>query len=489
MVTLTHPTQLAPYLADASNLSGGFAEGAALPTSEREVSDFLREACRTRTPVTVAGYGCGLVGGRIPFGGWVLSTERLNAIAAIRRAPDGAWVALVQPGVPLSRLQEAAQDHGLFYPPDPTEGQAFVGGTISTNASGARSFRYGTTRRHVRALRLVLPSGETLALRRGRFRARGERLDLETEQGRRITVPLPRYRMPATKHAAGYFAKPGLDAVDLFIGAEGTLGVVTQAELALLPMPEAVVSFVAFFPSEERAWRAAIHIRALSKRRSGRLHARAIEYLDARSLALLRPGSPQLPVRARAALYVEQETTASAAGTALSRWSRRVAACGGLRDAWWTATNPEERRALNALRRALPLAVNEQRRRAGQPKIGTDMAVPDGRLLELLRAYRRTLDRLGQPYCVFGHIGDNHLHANIMPRTPAELTQAREAYARLVAKAIALGGTLSAEHGVGKLKRAFLGWLFSEGDLAQMRRVKEALDPHWLLGQGNIFER
>jgi D-lactate dehydrogenase (cytochrome) len=144
---------------------------------------------------------------------------------------------------------------------------------------------------------------------------------------------------------------------------------------------------------------------------------------------------------------------------------------------------------MKAFRRAVPLAVNAQRRQAGQPKLSTDMAVPDARLLDLLRAYRRTLDRLGEPFCVFGHIGDNHLHANLMPRTPAELARAREAYAHLLARAVALGGTISAEHGIGKLKRAFLRLMFSRRDLAQMRALKAALDPLWILGQGNLFER
>ncbi len=488
MIRVTDPGRCQPYCTDASNLPGGSADGIVLPASESEVVEFLREAYEHRVPVTVAGHGSGLVGGRIPFGGWVLSTERLCRLRMIR-VDATHRVAVVEPGVPLGRLQDAAQSAGLIYPPDPTERDAFVGGSVSTNASGACSFKYGTTRRYVRALRAVLPDGQTLALTRGVYRAKRRRLVLETEQGRRIHVLLPSYRMPGTKHAAGYFVTPGLDAVDLFVGSEGTLGVVTQVTVELRPAPEHLCSFVAFFSTEEAAWGFAIAARRLSRQKPAMLEARAIEYLDRYSLELLRPDHPQIPAQAQSAIYIEQESTGQRVSAHLERWRRFVADYRGMDDRMWVASTREEQAKLKALRRALPLAIKEQLRRNGRPKVGTDMAVPDRQLLPFMRAYRRVLDRLGQPYCLFGHIGDNHLHANIMPRSETELFDARKACVALVKRAVALGGTLSAEHGVGKLKRTFLGLLYSRRELYEMRQVKAALDPHWILGQGNIFER
>jgi D-lactate dehydrogenase (cytochrome) len=483
---LTDPSKVSAYLTDASNLAGGHAEGVVVPESEREVAAFLRQAHDRRWPVTVAGCGCGVVGGRVPFGGWVLSTERLARLEGPTKRAD-AWTAVGQPGLPLSRLQEAVAAKGLMYGPDPTEGTAFLGGTVSTNASGARSFKYGVTRRHVRALRVVLADGRVLALRRGQARARRGRLTLTTTDGGRLLVPVPSYRQPSTKHVAGYFAQPNLDAVDLFVGAEGTLGVITEIELALLPAPEAVLGLIAFFPTEEASWQFAIRARQLARRRS-RLAPRAIEYLDRESLALTRPSHPDMPPAAKAAIYLEHEARREDTEARLAEWRREVTAAEGF-EQLWTARTPEEHAAFKAFRRALPVAVNAQRRASGQPKVGTDMAVPDAKLLELLRLTRKLLDRLGQPYCVFGHIGDNHFHANIMPRTPAELAKARDAHQQLVTSAIALGGTFSAEHGVGKLKRHFLGLLYGRRDVDQMRAVKEALDPNWILGVGNIFER
>lgn len=490
MRTLTDPSSIEPYLTDASNLSGGFADGVVIPDSERDVIRFLQEAYDRRWPVTVAGHGSGLVGGRIPYGGWVLSTERLNRINAIRADGSDSGRAVAQPGVPLGELQAAAASRGLFYPPDPTEREAFLGGTVSTNASGSRSFKYGPTRTYVEALRVVLADGRALALRRGRCRARSACLELEAESGERITVPLPSYRMPGTtKHVAGYFATPGLDAVDLFVGAEGTLGVVTQVELRLRRPPEAVLGAIAFFGSEEGAWRFAMASRARARRGAGALTARALEYFDHGSLALLRGRYPEIPAPARAAIYFEEESTETALTDRLSGWRRETADHGGFDQSLWEAATPEGHERFKAFRRALPLAVNEQRRGSGQPKVGTDMAVPDAQLTELLLAYRAELEGLGLPYCIFGHIGDNHLHANILPRTEEELRKARETYGRLVAKAVALGGTLSAEHGVGKLKRAFLGLLYPPEAIENMRRVKASLDPRWILGQGTLFER
>jgi D-lactate dehydrogenase (cytochrome) len=197
--------------------------------------------------VTVSGAGTGTVGGRVAFGGIVLATDKLNRIEQVVHEERGGF-AVVEAGVILSDLQRAVDQEGLLYPPDPTERGCFVGGNVATNASGARTFKYGPTRNYIRRLKVVLASGEVLDLRRGEVRADGQgRIRL----GKAIEVKLPDYRMPATrKNATGYFVAPEMDAVDLFIGSEGTLGVICEVEVKLLPKPEGLLSGVVFFLDE-----------------------------------------------------------------------------------------------------------------------------------------------------------------------------------------------------------------------------------------------
>src|SRR5688500_6647340 len=214
-----------------------------IPETVEEVSDVLAEANRDRTPVTVSGAGTGTVGGRVPFGGVVLATDRLNRIKTI-----GHGHGVAEAGVMLSDFQRAVESEGLLYPPDPTERGAFLGGTVATNASGARTFKYGPTRNYIAGLKVVLASGEVLDLRRGEVLADSQgRLQV----GRSIELELPQLQMPATrKNATGYFIAPEMEAIAVFIGSEGTLGVICEITAKLLPKPEGLLSGVVFFARE-----------------------------------------------------------------------------------------------------------------------------------------------------------------------------------------------------------------------------------------------
>src|SRR5215207_3384589 len=239
----SNPDETQSFLTDASFIRDGYADRVVLPESIEEVSEILTSANRDRVPVTVSGAGTGTVGGRVAFGGIVLATDKLNRIRCITHQH-----AVVEAGVILSDLQRAVDHDGLLYPPDPTERGCYVGGTIATNASGARTFKYGPTRNYVRRLKVALATGDVLDLRRGEIRADGEgRLRVPLGGGRSIEARLPTFEMPPTrKHAAGYYVEKGMDLVDLFVGSEGTLGVVTEAEVSLLPQPEGVLAGVVF---------------------------------------------------------------------------------------------------------------------------------------------------------------------------------------------------------------------------------------------------
>src|SRR5687767_13741597 len=252
MLVKSQPDEIQNYLSDASYVLGGNAERLVVPETAEEVADILAEANRTNTPVTVSGAGTGTVAGRVPFGGIVIATDKLNHIKGVVRDENGGH-AVAEAGVRLIDLQRRVESEGLLYPPDPTERTCFLGGTIATNAYGSRTFKYGPTRNYVERLKIALATGDVIDLRRGELRAQSDgQVTIPLSSGRMIDANLPTYQMPnVRKHASGYFAAPGMDVIDLFIGSEGTLGVIAEAEVRLLPKPEGLLSGVVFFDAEE----------------------------------------------------------------------------------------------------------------------------------------------------------------------------------------------------------------------------------------------
>jgi D-lactate dehydrogenase (cytochrome) len=513
MLVKTEQDEIQSFLADSSNMAGGRAARVVIPENSEEVAAALARASEERTPVTVAGAGTGIVGGRVPLGGVVLSTERLNRIGEIVRE-DGGGRAMVGAGVVLADFQREVRARGLLYPPDPTESSCFVGGTVATNASGARTFKYGPTRRYVRRLKVALAGGDLLDIRRGEIFADSEgRISVPLAGGRSIEARLPSYTMPATrKHAAGYFVAPGMDLIDLFVGSEGTLGVVTEAEVSLLPQPEGVLAGVVFFKQEEDLLAFVREVRSRSLRtRAGEtrehdekvargeelsfdecfipvgIDARALEYFDTESLKFLRERYPLVPLGAAGAVFFEQETTASTEENLLTAWYALLQQHNAMLQDSWFGTNLHDRAEMRAFRHALPVMVNEWLARHGQRKVSTDMAVPDEAFPQMLDFYKQALRAGRLQYVIFGHVGDNHVHVNILPRDDVEQLAAREIYMRFIRRAVSYGGTISAEHGVGKIKREYLRELYGDAALREMAELKRAFDPACVLGRGNIF--
>src|SRR6185369_6969888 len=476
MQTKTGQDEIQTFLSDASFIREGYADRVVLPESVEEVSETLAAANRDRVPVTVSGAGTGTVGGRVAFGGIVLATDKLNRIKQIVHEERGGF-AVVEAGVILSDLQRAVDQEGLLYPPDPTERGCFVGGNVATNASGARTFKYGPTRNYVRQLKVVLASGEILDLRRGEIHADSEgRMRI----GQSIELKLPEYHMPATrKNATGYFVAPGMDAIDLFIGSEGTLGVVCEIEVKLLPKPSGLLSGVVFFANEA-------DVLALVRDVRQHVDARAVEFFDTESLEFLRAKYPAIPTDAAGAIFFEQETNESNEEAVLNQWLTLLDHHHAMPDSWF-ATNEQDQAKLREFRHQLPVLMNEWFSHYKQRKVSTDMAVPDEAFAGLFHLYKTTLQSSGLRYTIFGHIGDNHVHVNILPRDEPEAARARELYVEFLKYAASAGGTLSAEHGVGKLKRDYLRLFYSDEQLRQMASLKNALDPNGILGRGNIF--
>jgi FAD/FMN-containing dehydrogenase len=455
------PPDITRYLEDASGYRG-HADAVRIPGTEEELAGILREAFAERIPITVAGAGTGLAGGRVPHGGWVLSLEKFRRLEISRgKAITGA-------GVTLTELQAAAAATAQFFPPDPTEYSASVGGAIAANASGSRSFLYGDTRRHVFGVRVALMGGSVLDL------PRGVPIDFEVP-----ALPLPQ----STKHSAGYRLAPGMDWVDLFAGSEGTLGIVTEATLNLLPLPIQVLAGVVFFRGDESALAAVEGWRSVPG-------LRMLEYMDAGSLRLLRSRFPEIPGGAAAALLIEQELSPEpiAQDDELDAWLDRLAQSDAFAAESWFGIEDRDRERFRRFRHALPEAVNQTVRQRGFLKLGSDYAVPLRQNGAMLAFYREVLSQEWPgEYVIFGHIGDAHVHLNLLPGSAEEFVKGQRLMLEFAREAVRLGGTVGAEHGLGKRKAHLLAIQYQKADIDAMKAVKQRLDPLWLLGQGTLF--
>jgi D-lactate dehydrogenase (cytochrome) len=276
-----------------------------------------------------------------------------------------------------------------------------------------------------------------------------------------------------------------MDWIDLFIGSDGTLGIVTRSKLKLLPRPAGFISGVIFFDTEEACWRLVEILRAFAK--NGLIDPCSLEYFDGCSLSRLKKKYPDIPQRGKAALFFEQDVSRGRDYDALlEAWHEFLGREDVLLEDSWFARDARDIRYFHEFRHDLPLMLNEENSRLGRVKIGTDMAVDDAHFISMMNFYKRQLDLSGIDYVVFGHIGDNHLHVNLLPEN--ELTaRAHALYQTLVDRILQWQGTVSAEHGIGKLKKNYFAQMVGKPGLEELRRVKRALDPAWILGVGNIL--
>jgi D-lactate dehydrogenase (cytochrome) len=497
-------------LYDESRFTSGIPEKVFFPQNQDDLLLVMRDCARGKTPVTVIGGKTGIAGGSVPIEGCTaICFSDMNRILSVSKAPDGSPMLLCEPGITLEKIA-AFLEHpqswsypvsgiGLlearqwFYPPDPTEMTAQLGGTVATNASGARSFRFGPTRAYVESLSLVFANNDTLSLRRGGCREHNGVFSFTTDQGNSFTIKAPTYRIPATKNASGYYASNNMDIIDLFIGSEGTLGIFFGIGVKVTPKP-LFAAGLSFFPSRNAAFGFASFLRDQAR-------VLAIEYFDQSALAFLESAKkdlpfdlPDIPPDRKNAVYWEYGGENSGQfEEQMDKWEETLAEHGSSFENTWSGFEPEEMERLKSIRHGIPEAINSAiaRYKRGCPdirKISTDTAIPAqefGRVFDLSIA---KVAASGLEHAVFGHLGDYHLHINLVPRNPEELAKAKKLYEELMGLAVSAGGTVSAEHGIGKLKTAYLKMMYGEKAIAEMTAIKTVLDPHWLLNRGNLFD-
>jgi len=447
------------YSEDASGLVG-LPDAVARPATEEEVVEIVRHCHAHRIPVTPQGLRSSMVGGAVALGGVAMNLERMTRVIDI---DPGSRTAILEPGLNLGEFKRSLAGMGLFYPPDPTsEEECTVGGSVMTNASGARTYRYGSTRPYVRAVRIVLGDG-------------------------RVTEVL---RSRAGKNAAGYFGFQ--NPVDLLVGSEGTLGIVTRVSLELSPAPPGFFAGMAFFRTVSDAL--AFVLAADQARRAGRIQPRCLELLDEGSLDLIRPeaGRLRIPESARAAIFFEQECEPGREDRGLEGWYALLEEARAASDDTIVAASEAGQTELRRLRHALPVTMNDRGQRARQTggfKLSTDWAVPlDAMPRTVEDATRIVQETFGGFFIRYGHVGNGHPHFDLLAEDPESVKRAREATHRVALLAVERGGTVTAEHGVGKIKREYLRYQYPDWVLSGMRAVKHALDPAGILAPGNIFE-
>ncbi len=523
---ITDPSILEAYLEDASGGAPGQAAGLLRPTDTSEIAAFLAATSGRGITILPQAARSSLTAGAIPGGDVVISVEAMDEIGPLRESGRSAHVS-VGPGVRLCDLQRELASRGWYYPPVPTYQQAMVAGTVATNAGGAASFKYGVTRDWVRGLSIVLFNGDVLEIERGECRAgRGEQLCIELSDGRELRAVVPDYELPPLKKiSAGYFSSDPLDLVDLFIGSEGTLGVIAAATLELVPLPPAEMTALAFVSSLDGAIALGSDLRAAALAARQRADGyspdvRAIELLDGRALELLRRHGEDrklrvnVPPDAGAALLLETEfgetLTNEAAQASLERFLAGAADPGdgplirlfdiierhGALDELELAFPEDHARAgaLREFREAVPRRVNEilaERRRVapGVKKVGGDLIVPFSQVGEILDCVEREFSARQLEFAVWGHLSDGNLHPNALPRDADETRRGLEALLRLGDEATRRGGCPLSEHGVGRnpVKQELMQRFHGTAAIASMRAIKAALDPEARFAPGVLF--
>jgi FAD/FMN-containing dehydrogenase len=425
----------------------------ARPESVDDVIELVKKARTDRIAMTCAGAQTSTTGASITDRGILLSLRALNHVGEIDQQ---LRTVRVSPGALIGDIKRAVAASGLLFAPDPTsEEESTIGGAIACNASGARTFKYGATRRHVRAIKVVMASGEMMEFRRS---------DLE-------------------KNTVGYaFAH---DPIDWFIGSEGTLGIIVEAELGLLPLPRRVVGLAAMFLTESQGLEFVV-----ASRETRSVSPRCIEYFDDRALEIARSTAPGvIPPDAGAMVYVEEEIDDDL-DASLARWLELIESVAT--DFEPVVFEGESRlREARRLRHSIPSAMNERggkHREAGGRKVGTDWAVPYRKLETAIQAARSFAAERGvERPVIYGHAGNGHPHQNFIARDESELRTIEQVVEITLTHILTLGGTVAAEHGIGKIKRRWLPLQMNQLQISMMTAVKRELDPLGILAPGNIL--
>ncbi|MCK5684799.1 FAD-binding oxidoreductase [bacterium] len=497
------------YTVDESKMQGSAPDRIYFPTNTLETAAAMIEIANRKENITISGARTGISGGAVN-----VTSENIISLEKIIFIPEiiwyktkNSWSIKAGAGTTLEELRKTLINKDyitkkkpeveLIYPVDPTETSASIGGTIATNASGARTLFYGPTRKWVKSLTIVLINGQIMKLQRGQYIAENGEFKFSEKNKPTRCLKICDIAYPETKHVAGYNLKHDMDLIDLFIGSEGTLGIITEFELFLTPVFPQTLYLYIFCDQKINVAKFVTEIKDQFP-----TPLLALEYMDSNSIELLKEhrkeygestGIPELNDSISNIFYLESGFKND---IQLDEIEKKIS--GHLNsfnistDLTWAGFSENDSQVMKKFRHALPEKVNSiisERKRTfpNLTKIGTDMAVSDDNLYEILEYYHEELNNSGIEHVVFGHIGNGHVHINFLPQTMEEIDKARKLYKNFAKKIVSLGGSVSAEHGIGKLKKVFFISQFSEKNITSMTSVKIFFDPEYQLNPNVIF--
>jgi D-lactate dehydrogenase (cytochrome) len=495
------------FLHDESRYEFGIPDYLYFPESIDDVCTIVAKASKQNQPIHFIGARTGTTGGsNCSNGSIAISFSSMNRIVAVEKSDKDTLRLRCQPGVTLDTintflLHPDRYSHPVagkefltkkyIFAPDPTERSAQIGGMTACNASGARSFRFGAVRNHIHSCKLVTYDGDLFTLERGKNIITNSGFDLKSENGNKLHIPALTYKNPGVKNAAGYYCREGMDVVDLIIGSEGTLGAIVEVTITLIKSPD-IVSGLSFFPSRSNAFGFVDKLRSCSAIVS-------LEYFDPSAFEFINryrekfeDHLPSFPPAATAAILWEWNNDVLSFEQHLNMFESFLTAHGSSLDSTWSPTDEKHGNHLQEFRHALPDAINarisENKLKNGNlHKIGTDTAVPFNSFDNWFNVTLQLLETGSIPFVIFGHIGDCHPHINLLPEDEQQRQRAMIIYEEILKKAADSGGTISAEHGIGKIKRKYLPLVYNHTALEQMRAVKKAFDPNSIFNPGNLL--
>ena len=483
--------------------SKGESEGVFIPENPDDIKEILQRARQEKFQLTVCANRTGVCGCCVPHGGYVLSVERMDRILGI--GYDDGYFVRVEPCVSVRQLSDALltkhmdniQDltegalqrfkddrTAYFYPIDPTEMNGSIGGNAATNASGPRTLKYGPTRNWVCGLGIILTDGSEIYVPRGRYFAKGRHFNVEIDSIK-LDFDIPDYDFnTSVKNAAGVYCKEDMDLIDLFIGSEGLFGIFSYVDVRLTEW-HPLISNIMFFPNDRSAL-------SFIKDMKKECDPEFLEYFDCGSIDLVRrsyscdPNIPAPPKERCSAVFFDLADESQY--PVISEIAGRY---GGSLDDSWCSSDRRDREAMFRFRHSVPQAIFEyvaslKGHMPGIHKMGTDMSVPDERNDEMMSYYKEVLDGHSLEYVIFGHMGNNHPHVEIILKDMEDFRKAKECYDLFARKSIELGGSPSAEHGIGKIKTDYIEMMYGKEGKEQIIALKKELDSFMILNIGNM---
>lgn len=497
-------------LSDESKFTLGTPLAVYFPETIEDCVSILKQAQVSKTPITFSGGQTGITGGAVPIdNSIIISFNAMNQIIEIQTNSQGLTILYCHPGISLTAIDqflrspeswpkaipgiELLKNKNLFYPPDPTEMSAQLGGTIANNASGARSYYYGPTRNHIHHITLLLANGDIVELNRGQVYERSGMFTFTGKSGTLYNIQAPTFTSLQIKNASGFYAHPGMDLIDLFIGSEGTLGCIVKVGIILSPLPT-FVSGASFFPNRKSTFRFADFLRSQK-------NVAAIEFFDETALNFLLEKKstlplelPEFPSKMNTAIYWEViDNDKTFFETNVDEWETQLSINGSSFDFTWSGIETHEQKLLKNLRHAVPETINATIAQSKQTyskirKIGTDASLPADVFEQLFTEFISMIQEKNIVCAAFGHLGDYHIHINLLPKNETDLDTSLELYTQIMHTVIENHGSVSAEHGIGKIKKPYLKAMYGEKILDEMTRIKSELDPMWLFNRGNLFD-